>query len=43
MITHAPEKVIQTITSRCQAFRVFPLDRTDGNPRNWDFEEGERP
>ena len=28
MITHAPEKVIQTITSRCQAFRVFPLDRT---------------
>ena len=22
---------------------AFPLDRTDGNPRIWDFEEGERP
>ena len=22
---------------------AFPLDRTDGNPRIWDFEEGDRP
>ena len=27
MITHSPEKVIQTITSRCQALRIPPLPR----------------
>ena len=29
MITHAPEKVIPTISSRCQAIRVLPYSRED--------------
>lgn len=28
-ITHAPEKVLQTIFSRCQSVRVFPLSREE--------------
>ena len=28
-ITHAPEKVLQTIFSRCQSIRVMPLDREE--------------
>lgn len=28
-ITHAPEKVLQTISSRCQGFRVLPASRED--------------
>lgn len=29
MVTHAPEKVLQTISSRCQALRVHPLSKED--------------
>lgn len=29
MVTHSPEKVIQTISSRCQSFRVIPSSRED--------------
>ncbi len=29
MVTHAPEKVLTTISSRCQAFRVYPLSREE--------------
>ena len=29
MITHAPEKVLQTISSRCQAMRLNPLSREE--------------
>ena len=29
MITHAPEKVIQTISSRCQAMRILPNSREE--------------
>ena len=29
MITHAPEKVMQTISSRCQAIRVLPCSREE--------------
>ena len=29
MITHAPEKVIQTISSRCQAIRILPLSKEE--------------
>ena len=29
MITHAPEKVIQTISSRCQALRVLPYTKEE--------------
>jgi DNA polymerase-3 subunit delta' len=29
MITHAPEKVLQTISSRCQALRVHPLSKSE--------------
>ena len=29
MITHAPEKVIQTISSRCQAIRVLPYTKEE--------------
>ncbi|MBO6248168.1 MAG: hypothetical protein J6N54_05095, partial [Bacteroidales bacterium] len=29
MITHAPEKVLQTISSRCQALRIQPLSKTE--------------
>ncbi len=29
MITHAPEKVLQTITSRCQALRVLPYSKNE--------------
>ena len=28
-ITHAPEKVLQTISSRCQSFRVLPVSRAE--------------
>ena len=28
-VTHAPEKVLQTISSRCQSFRVLPLSRQE--------------
>ena len=28
-ITHAPEKVLQTIFSRCQSMRVLPLDKAE--------------
>ena len=28
-ITHAPEKVLQTISSRCQSFRVLPLAKQE--------------
>ena len=27
MVTHAPDKVLQTIVSRCQALRLYPLPR----------------
>ena len=29
MITHAPEKVMQTISSRCQAIRILPLGKEE--------------
>ena len=29
MVTHAPEKVMQTISSRCQALRILPYSRED--------------
>lgn len=29
MITHAPEKVMQTISSRCQAIRVLPYSKSE--------------
>jgi len=29
MITHAPEKVLQTISSRCQGIRLMPLSKTE--------------
>ena len=29
MITHAPEKVIQTISSRCQAMRILPYSKDE--------------
>ena len=29
MITHAPEKVMQTISSRCQAIRVLPYSKNE--------------
>ena len=29
MITHAPEKVMQTISSRCQALRILPLTKEE--------------
>ena len=29
MITHAPEKVMQTISSRCQAIRILPLTKEE--------------
>ena len=29
MITHAPEKVMQTISSRCQALRILPLSKDE--------------
>ena len=29
MITHAPEKVMQTISSRCQAIRILPLSKEE--------------
>lgn len=29
MVTHAPEKVLQTIFSRCQSFRVLPMDKEE--------------
>jgi len=29
LVTHAPEKVLQTISSRCQAIRVFPSSKEE--------------
>ena len=29
MVTHSPEKVLQTIFSRCQSFRVLPLSKDE--------------
>ena len=29
MVTHAPDRVLQTISSRCQALRVLPLSREE--------------
>ena len=45
-ITHAPEKVLQTIFSRCQSLRVLPLTKEEQNQvralRNDDREEYDR-
>lgn len=29
MVTHAPEKVLQTISSRCQSFRILPYSKEE--------------
>ncbi len=29
MVTHAPEKVMQTISSRCQSFRIIPFSKEE--------------